>query len=411
MTALPLNASISRSLAPALSTFCLIQLQAAELFPPAVVRLNGDLCLLASLRCALPVRYFNFNLPQQRHDLLRLVFLHRHIQLSFRVIFSHSRWTNSSQARQQEWRAEVAVNRKPSTVRAAESHLACHILPRLGSLHLQEITAKRLQAFVTTMAATGVTRKTIENVLQSLFSILHTARLFGCAVPAVKRGDLVLPPPEAGREVRFLDAHQMGQIITKAREPFATMFALLGMSGLRAGELLGLKVCDLDFSRKVIHIRWSVDSRTKKEQSTKSRGSASDVPIPLALEKRLKDFLRAHYRENPNGYLFANRNGNSYSVGKVTEYGLWPVQDILGIPHTGLHAFRHAAASELLEEGAPLTVVQRQMRHCDARTTLQKYGHVVGDAQRRAVNTLAQKIERFTTVELVPSTETVPSST
>ena len=52
-----------------------------------------------SLWCALPIGYFYFNLPQQRHDLLRLVFLHRHVQLSFRVIFSHSRWTNSSRSR------------------------------------------------------------------------------------------------------------------------------------------------------------------------------------------------------------------------------------------------------------------------------------------------------------------------
>lgn len=302
------------------------------------------------------------------------------------------------------------MNLKPSTVRAAESHLKQHILPRLGSLRLQELNAKTLQAFVTTLAATGITRKSIENILQSLFSILRIARLFGNALPQVKRSDLVLPRAEAGREVRFLDAAQVGQIISSAKEPFATMFALLGMTGLRAGEMLGLKVADLDFNRKVIHIRRSVDSRTKKEQSTKSKGSASDVPIPPALEKRLKYFLLKNYRENPNGYLFANRNGNSYSVGKVTEYGLWPVQKVLNIERTGLHAFRHAAASELLEEGAPLTVVQRQLRHRDARTTLQKYGHVVGDAQRRAVETLAAKIERHAVVELLPTAELLPTS-
>ncbi len=309
----------------------------------------------------------------------------------------------------QEWREQIAVNLKPSTVRAAESHLKHHIEPRLGSLHLQELDAKRLQVFVTTLATSGITRKSIENILQSLFSILRTARLFGNAVPLVKRSELVLPRSEAGREVRFLDAEQMGHIITNAKEPFATMFAVLGMTGLRAGEMLGLKVCDLDFSRKVIHIRRSVDSRTKKEQSTKSTGSASDVPIPPALEKRLKGFLVDHFRENPNGYLFANRRGNSYSVGKVTEYGLWPVQEGLGIERTGFHAFRHAAASEMLEQGAPLTVVQRQLRHKDARTTLQKYGHVVGDSQRRAVDSLAEKIERFAADELVPSVELVPT--
>ena len=70
------------------------------------------------------------------------------------------------------------------------------------------------------------------------------------------------------------------------------------------------------------------------------------------------------------------------------------MHDALGIPRTGTHAFRHAAASELLGEGAPLKVVQRQLRHGDAKSTLQKYGHVVGDSQRRAVNNLAEKIER-----------------
>jgi len=53
--------------------------------------------------------------------------------------------------------------------------------------------------------------------------------------------------------------------------------------------------------------------------------------MPPALEKRLKDFLLKNHRENPNGYLFANRNGNCYSVGKVTEYGFWPVQKALNI--------------------------------------------------------------------------------
>ena len=306
-----------------------------------------------------------------------------------------------------DWRTQIARNRKPSTVRASESHLKQHIIPKLGTLRLSEVTVKIVQTFSTNLAL-GRTRKTVENILQTLFSILQTARKFGSAVPAVSRGDIVLPSERVNREVRFFDAAQVGQIIAVAKEPFSTMFAVLGMTGLRAGEMLGLKLSDLDFTRKVIHIRRSIDSRTKKEQTPKSKSSASDVPIPSALEKRLRDFLRSHYRENPNGYLFANRNGNSYSVGKVSEYGLWPALTQLQIEHAGLHAFRHAAASELLEEGVPLSVVQRQLRHRDARTTLQKYGHVVGDAQRRAVDTLAKKIERHATVELEPSGELEP---
>lgn len=309
-----------------------------------------------------------------------------------------------------EWRTDVEVNLKPSTRRAAESHLEHHILPRLGQLRLQEMNVKTLQALVTTLGATGITRKTIENILQTLFSILRTARAYGNAVPQVKRADLVLPRDSAGRQVHTLEAEQVGQIIRQSREPYATMFALLGMTGLRAGEMLGLKVSDLDFNRRVIHVVRSIDSRTKTEQTTKTRGSKGEVPMPPALEKRLRDFLLKHHRKNSSGYLFVNRNLRPYSIGKVTEYGLWPVQDKLGIAHTGLHAFRHQVASEMLEEGAPLTVVRQQLRHQDGRVTLQQYGHVVGDSQRRAVNTLAEKIEHHSGAELVPSAEMVPTS-
>jgi integrase len=303
-----------------------------------------------------------------------------------------------------EWREQIAVNLKPSSTRAAESHLARHIEPRLEKFFLQDMTVKNLQAFVTSTAATGVTRKTLENILQTLFSILRTARMFGNSLPQVKRSDLMLPRNGIQKEVRFLSAKEVGQIINNAKEPYATMFAVMGMTGCRVGEMLGLKIGDLDFARKVVSIRRSIDSRTKQEQTTKTKNSTGELPMPAALEKRLRAFLNTGYRENPNRYLFTNRNGNLYCVGKVTEYGLWPVQDKLGIAHTGTHAFRHAAASELLEEGAPLTVVQRQLRHGDAKTTLQNYGHVVGDPQRRAVNILAEKIERHA-VELESSAE------
>ncbi|HXM97944.1 MAG TPA: tyrosine-type recombinase/integrase [Candidatus Dormibacteraeota bacterium] len=68
----------------------------------------------------------------------------------------------------------------------------------------------------------------------------------------------------------------------------------------------------------------------------------------------------------------------------------------LGIEHAALRAFRHMAASELIENGVAPSVVQRQMRHSDSRITLQKYAHVIGDAQRRAVDSLAGRVLELT---------------
>jgi len=68
----------------------------------------------------------------------------------------------------------------------------------------------------------------------------------------------------------------------------------------------------------------------------------------------------------------------------------------LGIEKAALHAFRDMTASELIENGAAPSVVQRQMRHSDSRITLQKYAHVISDAQRRAVESLAGRVLELT---------------
>ena len=98
-----------------------------------------------------------------------------------------------------DWRIHIAPNRKPSTVRAAESHLKQHIIPKVGALRLSEINVRIMQTFSTDLARDGK-RKTVENILQTLFSILQTARKFGSAVPIVSRGDIVLPSERANRE-------------------------------------------------------------------------------------------------------------------------------------------------------------------------------------------------------------------
>lgn len=76
----------------------------------------------------------------------------------------------------EEWKANVAVNLKGSTTRAAESHLRAHVIPKLGALRLTEITTKTVQGFVAHLASGGRTRKTAENVLLTLSSLLKTAR-------------------------------------------------------------------------------------------------------------------------------------------------------------------------------------------------------------------------------------------
>jgi len=289
-----------------------------------------------------------------------------------------------------EWREHVAMTLKPSTRRSAESHLRRHILPLLGDSPLTDLTIKKLQTFVTTLASGKRTAKTIENVLLTLSAILSFARKWGYKVPTVALSDLSLPRKIKARP-RVYSASEMARIISSADEPLGTICFVLGSTGMRIGEALALRIEDLDFQRRLIHIRHSVFAGTLG--TPKSEASRASLPMPLDLTHRLETFLASkHYRPNSQGLLFANRRGRPFSANKLREKKLRPLLSSLGIPLAGFHAFRHGVATALIDQGASITTVGAQLRHSDPRITLELYAHVVPQSQRDAVEGLASSL-------------------
>jgi integrase len=290
----------------------------------------------------------------------------------------------------EEWRTNVAVNLKGSTARAAESHLRAHIIPKLGNYHLPEITTKIVQGFVAYLAGGGRSRKTAENVLLTLSSLLKTARSWGYACGDFRFVDLTLPREGIKAEPRSFMDEEVRKIITNASEPLSTIVAVTAVLGLRIGETLALRTFDVDFAKHVIRVRQSVDAATRTVCGVKSRASSADLPMSKELEARLRTHLQKHNHENE--LLFINGRGRPFSANKLREKQLHPLLDALGIPRGGFHSMRHGAASSLLAAGATPAVVQAQLRHSDARITLGIYGHVVGDAQRNAVQNRSTKL-------------------
>jgi integrase len=292
-----------------------------------------------------------------------------------------------------EWRSSVAVNLKGSTTRAAESHLRAHIIPKLGTLQLTEINTKTVQGFVAYLATGGRSKKTVENVLLTLSSILRTARSWDYACGNLSLADITMPREGVKKEQRHFTDEEVGKILSAAPEPFGTILAVTAVLGLRIGEVLALRVSDIDFTRKIVRVRQSVDAATRNVQAVKSQASSADVPMPSQLAARLRSYLRTH--EGKTDLIFVNRRGRPFSANKLREKQLHPLLVKLGIPRGGFHAARHGATSALLADGATPAVVQRQLRHSDPRITLGIYGHVIGDQQRDAVENRSARIEKF----------------
>jgi integrase len=284
------------------------------------------------------------------------------------------------------WRRAIAPNLSPATVRSMESSLRTHIMPRFQHLTMNEMGVDQIQQFATDLRQV-VAGKSAVNILAAMFSVVKYAERCGMKVQKVGFAELQLGTVTTQTAVAFFTREQASQIIHAAKEPFKTLFALAWFTGLRAGEILALTLDDLDFTHKTVRVNKSADDNTRKIRQPKTKASSALLPMSSALEAVLRNYIQ-HWTPNAGGILFATRNGlRPRSRDNVVKCGLKPVLRQLGIPsaNTGLHAFRHGLATELVESNAPLTVLQRQMRHADIATTLRIYTHAIPQSQRDAM--------------------------
>lgn len=134
------------------------------------------------------------------------------------------------------------------------------------------------------------------------------------------------------------------------------VLSLIYSAGLRGQEVINLKISDIDFERRTIHIR---QSKYKKDRI---------VPLSFAMAKGLKKYLKA---ENPHIWLF---NGKEAS-GKYSTRGLsWVMRENLKktsiTKDVNLHSLRHSYATHLLEDGVDIVTVKNLLGHADVTTTM-----------------------------------------
>jgi integrase len=303
----------------------------------------------------------------------------------------------------ERWKVEVLSKRKASTAHGYASHLKNQIIPHMGKLRLDQLGVEHIQFFVTRISGT-VSRTTVRNILATLSSILTTAKNWNYTCEGVHFDRLVFPERELRPERKGFSPAQAAQIIARAQGQFRVMLAIATMTGLRAGEILGLESSDFDFDNRVFQVRRSV--WRGKLQTPKNANSVAVLPLPDALAV----IVREHIKTIKPGFLFLNNRGNLFIAENVVRQELVPILKQLRIPivarQTSFHAFRHLHASMLLAAGAPAPVAQAQLRHSDPRITLGIYAHVIGDSHREFVDSVAKNLDSFG-LNMKPQTDSI----
>lgn len=278
------------------------------------------------------------------------------------------------------WESLVLTQHKPSTQVTIRSHFRKHLVPFFGRWQMREIGPEEVQRFVSSVKVSG---KTAKNLFATFQMLWKSARAWGyVAHDAVS--DVVLPKRQRVTR-RFFSVEEVQRILAAAPEPYHTFYWLAVETGMRAGELCGLRVNDFDLERGLVSVRQSV--WRGKFQSPKSENAVRCFALSPRLVAHVESCLKT-WKPNERGLFFATRSGTPWDANLLVKRKLYPLLDALGIERGGLHAFRHTNSTLMDRLGVPLKVRQERLGHSDPSLTLGVYTHVASEDDVRIAEEL-----------------------
>jgi integrase len=257
----------------------------------------------------------------------------------------------------ERFESEFLAAQKPSTRCTMSSEIRAHLRPAFQHMYVDKIRPTHVNKAVNFWREKGLSPKTIRNLLTTLGLVRRHVGL-----DPFKRGEIILPKKvDASHEERYFSSKEMAAIIKQSSGIFKVLFAMAAGTGMRAGELFGLHVEDVDLEKGIVHVRRSV--YMGEEQSPKTQNGYRWIPI----DEDLRTMLRAHIaRLQPTElapYLFSSSNGQPLRLSNVLNRELWPILKKLGIPQAGMHAFRHGRVSVLVENNVPAELIRSLIGH------------------------------------------------
>lgn len=273
--------------------------------------------------------------------------------------------TTTFQALAQEWQDQAFPEMKPSTVLNMTGHLTNHLLPFFGQRQVREITTRDIETFLAKLA---VSKKTKKNIFGTLKLILKQGRSWGNLKENIWEGTKKIGRSDT-EEVRAYSDEEVESILTKSSGDKRLFFWLAVETGMRAGELRGLRVSDIDLEKRLIRVRQGM--WRGRAQTLKTRNSNRNIPIPNEIANAIRD----HIAGREEGLVFVTKNGTPWNTDLLLRRYLRGRLKVDG----NLHMFRHTFATRQLHAGVPISVVSKILGHGSISTTLNIYAHVLAE--------------------------------
>jgi integrase len=292
---------------------------------------------------------------------------------------------------------------RQSTFDRYEIAVRVHIKPVLGRLKLIKLAPTHLAGFYQDKLAAGFAPASVNKLHVALCKALDQAVKWHMIPRNV--AELVKTPRPASEEIRPLNREQTKTLLEVAKreeDRFEALYMLAVTTGLRQGELLGLKWDDVDLEDGVIRVRRTLarhkgrlalgEPKTKRSRRTVQLTEAAVEALEGHFGRQMmqRDCLGDLYEDQ--GLVFATQRGTLVNPTNLRKRSFEPLLEKAGLPAIRFHDLRHTCATLLLSKNVNPKIVSEMLGYATIAITLDTYSHVLPNMQKGAARALEETL-------------------
>jgi integrase len=257
-----------------------------------------------------------------------------------------------------------------------------HTAPHIGKVRLTKLGARHLDQLYGVLVRSGLSSTTVLQLHRVLHHALRDAMRWNLVARNV--AELVTPPRRAHHDFVTLTPKQARRFLDAVKgDRLEALYILALTTGMRQGELFGLRWADVDLDAGALHLVRQLKTRSSRRQVLLVRVAVEALRRHLANQREERRQLGLPWDEQ--GLVFPNTVGRPLHSSNFLQRSFYPLLARAGLPHIRFHDLRHSAATLLLGLGIHPKIVSELLGHSQIGITLDLYSHVTATMQQDAV--------------------------
>ena len=274
---------------------------------------------------------------------------------------------------------------KLSTYVSYKSKLSVHVLPQLGEIKLTELKKEEVQTLCDQLE-----EKLSDASVHTVFRVFHTCLSVAEEKELIAKNpaDAIRLPQMGKRASRALSTDEqkrLKQVASLSTNGLAVLIAL--ETGMRIGEISGLKWSDIDWKRREVHVRRTLQRLTDnngKSQVVEGLPKTKSSTRVIPLSKRLYHQLWQQKNSSEEAYILSNTEKSVEP--RVIRYQFKQMSKEAGLSDVTFHTLRHTFATRCLEVGVNIATISALLGHRSIKMTLDVYTHSLLSQEREAID-------------------------